>query len=83
MHALHVRSSARKTACTTASVHPRARKLKGSDGKYHLFASQFVQNCTLKGFNPASTVVRAVADKPEGPFVFAETVFGTFLPQLI
>lgn len=52
--------------------------LRGEDGKYHLFASQFVQNCTLKGFNPGSSVVRAVADAPAGPFAFAETVLGTF-----
>jgi hypothetical protein len=51
---------------------------KGEDGKYHLFVSQFVQNCTLKGFNPGSSVVRAVADAPAGPFAFAETVLGTF-----
>ena len=52
--------------------------LRGPDGKYHLFASQFVDNCTLAGWNPGSTVVRAVADVPEGPFAFAETVFPTF-----
>eukprot|EP00040_Diaphanoeca_grandis_P044810 m.13662 g.13662 ORF g.13662 m.13662 type:complete len:495 (+) comp9802_c0_seq1:147-1631(+) len=52
--------------------------LKGPDGKYHLFASQFVQNCTLGMWNPASTVIRAVADNPFGPFTFAETVLGTF-----
>eukprot|EP00935_MAST-01C_sp_MAST-1C-sp1_P000270 g270.t1 len=45
---------------------------------YHLFASQFVQNCTLKGWNRGSTVIRAVADNPMGPFKFAQTVFGTF-----
>ena len=41
--------------------------LKGPDGKYHLFAAQFVQNCTLAAWNPSSFVVRAVADTPEGP----------------
>ena len=38
--------------------------LKGADGKYHLFASLFVQNCTEHGWNPSSTIVRAVADDP-------------------
>jgi hypothetical protein len=52
--------------------------LKGPDGKYHLFASQFVHNCTLAGWNPGSTVVRAVAESPEGPYTYAETVFETF-----
>lgn len=55
-----------------------ALPVKGPDGKYHLFASQFVQNCTLSGWNPASTVVRAVGDDPLGPFTYAETVMGTF-----
>lgn len=49
-----------------------------TDGMYHLFASQFVQNCTLGGWNPGSTVVRAVSSDPFGPYVYAETVFGTF-----
>ncbi len=49
------------------------------DGLYHLFASQFVNNCTLAGFLPGSTVVRAVSkDGPMGPYTFQETVFGTF-----
>ncbi len=52
--------------------------LKGPDGKYHLFAAQFVNNCTLAGWNPASVVVRAVADAVEGPYAYAETVLGTF-----
>ena len=52
--------------------------LKGPDGKYHLFASQFVQNCTLSGWDRGSTVVRAVSDDPFGPYTYAETVFGTF-----
>lgn len=52
--------------------------LRGPEGKYHLFASQFVQNCTLSGWNPASTVIRAVGENPFGPFEYAETVFSTF-----
>eukprot|EP00041_Stephanoeca_diplocostata_P036964 m.1375837 g.1375837 ORF g.1375837 m.1375837 type:complete len:428 (-) comp24961_c0_seq1:425-1708(-) len=52
--------------------------LLGEDGKYHLFASQFVKNCTLAGWNPGSTVIRAIADNPMGPFSFEEVVFSTF-----
>ena len=52
--------------------------MKGEDGKYHLFASEFVQDCQLSGWNPGSTVIRAVADDPFGPYTFAETVFATF-----
>lgn len=52
--------------------------LKGPDGKWHLFASQFVNNCTLAGWNPGSTVIRAVSPHPEGPYEYAETVFPTF-----
>ena len=52
--------------------------LKGPDGKWHLFASQFVNNCTLAGWNPGSSVIRAVSEHPEGPFTYAETVFPTF-----
>jgi hypothetical protein len=51
--------------------------LKGPDGQYHLFASQFVDNCTLGGWNPGSTVVRATSGYPHGPFTYAETVFPT------
>ena len=52
--------------------------LRDDDGVYHLFASQFVKNCTLAGWNPGSTVIRATASRPEGPFAYAETVFSTF-----
>jgi hypothetical protein len=39
----------------------------------------------LKGWNPGSTVIRAVADDPMGPYAYAETVFGTFHhnPQVV
>mmetsp|Transcript_48915 Transcript_48915/g.140087 ORF Transcript_48915/g.140087 Transcript_48915/m.140087 type:complete len:521 (-) Transcript_48915:44-1606(-) len=52
--------------------------IKGPDGRYHLFVSQLVKNCMLTAWNPASEVVRAVADDPMGPYTYAETVFGTF-----
>lgn len=52
--------------------------LLDASGTWHLFASQFVQNCTLSGWNPGSTVIRATSKSPMGPFDYAETVFGTF-----
>ena len=42
------------------------------DGLYHLFAAQFVQNCTLGGWNPGSEVIRATASSPFGPFTYGE-----------
>ena len=47
-------------------------------GLLNLHLLQFVDNCTLAGWNPGSTVIRAVSDTPNGPFTYAETVFGTF-----
>lgn len=52
--------------------------VKGPDNKYHLFASQFINNCTLAGWDRGSMVVRAVSDDPFGPYTYAETVFPTF-----
>jgi hypothetical protein len=59
--------------------------IKGKDGNYHLFASQFVNNCTLHGWNPGSTIIRAVSSDPMGPYEYVETVFGTFHhnPQVV
>ena len=52
--------------------------MKDSEGTYHLFAAQFVQNCTLGGWNPGSSVVRATSKTAFGPYTYAETVLGTF-----
>jgi hypothetical protein len=65
-----------KTSCGPSSWG--GLPLKGPDGKYHLFASQFVNNCTLGGWDRGSTVVRAVASDPFGPYTYVETVLGTF-----
>jgi hypothetical protein len=49
--------------------------IKGDDGKYHMFASRWPKDITFHpGWMTNSEVVRAVADKPEGPYVFKEVV---------
>jgi hypothetical protein len=49
--------------------------IKGDDGKYHMFASRWPKDITFHpGWMTNSEVVRAVADKPEGPYVFQEVV---------
>lgn len=49
--------------------------IKGEDGRYHMFASRWTKTIS---FTPHwvtnSEVVRAVSDKPEGPYVFQEVV---------
>jgi predicted GH43/DUF377 family glycosyl hydrolase len=50
--------------------------IKGEDGKYHMFASRWPKGLP---FSPHwltnSEIVRAVSDKPAGPYKFAEVVF--------
>lgn len=50
--------------------------IKGDDNKYHMFSSRWPRDLA---FHPHwltnSEIVRAVADKPEGPYQFAEVVF--------
>ncbi len=49
--------------------------IKGDDGKYHMFASRWPKDITFHpGWMTNSEVVRAVADKPEGPYTFKEVV---------
>lgn len=49
--------------------------IKGEDGKYHMFASRWPKSLS---FSPHwltnSEVVRAVSDKPQGPYKFQEVV---------
>lgn len=53
-----------------------AAVIKGEDGKYHMFASRWPKDKPFfNGYIFYSEVVRAVADKPEGPFTFQEVVF--------
>ena len=53
-----------------------ASGIKGEDGKYHMFASRWPKDKPFfNGYIFYSEIVRAVADKPEGPFTFKEVVF--------
>ncbi|MCJ8012170.1 glycoside hydrolase family protein [Paenibacillus sp. KQZ6P-2] len=49
--------------------------IRGEDGRYHMFASRWSKKLP---FTPHwatnSEIVRAVADRPEGPYTFAEVV---------
>ncbi|MFK7692033.1 glycoside hydrolase family protein [Paenibacillus sp. HJGM_3] len=49
--------------------------VKGEDGRYHMFASRWPKSLPMHpGWIVASEVVRAVADRPEGPYAFQEVV---------
>jgi hypothetical protein len=49
--------------------------IKGDDGRYHMFASRWPDDISFHpGWMTSSEVVRAVADRPEGPYTFAEVV---------
>lgn len=49
--------------------------IKGDDGRYHMFASRWPKDITFHpGWMTSSEIVRAVADKPEGPYTFANVV---------
>jgi hypothetical protein len=46
------------------------------DGRYHMFASRWPRNLAFApNWMSNSEIVRAVADKPEGPYTFQEVVF--------
>ncbi|MFW6413912.1 MAG: glycoside hydrolase family protein [Verrucomicrobiota bacterium] len=47
----------------------------GEDGRYHMFAARWPKEYPFfKGYQTASEIVRASADKPEGPYNFEEIV---------
>src|SRR5262245_45244510 len=49
--------------------------IKGDDGRYHMFASRWPKDITFHpGWMTNSEIVRAVADRPEGPYVFQQVV---------
>lgn len=49
--------------------------VKGEDGNYHMFASRWRKGYKFHpGWGVDSEVVRAVSEKPEGPYRFAEVV---------
>ena len=50
---------------------------KGEDGKYHMFAARWPKWLPMHpGWLLKSEIVRAVADKVEGPYTYCETVLG-------
>ncbi len=52
-----------------------ASVIKGEDGRFHMFASRWPKKFPFfVGYIFNSEVVRAVSDKPEGPFEFQEVV---------
>jgi len=52
-----------------------ASVIQGEDGKYYAFASRWAKKYPFfNGYIFYSEVVRAVSDKPEGPFTFQEVV---------
>ena len=55
---------------------------RGEDGRYHLFASRWPRSYPwFGGYFSRSEVVRAVGDRPEGPFKVVETVLPSRHPS--
>lgn len=55
---------------------------KGEDGNYHMFASRWPKTLPMHpGWLLESEIVRAVSEKPEGPYTYVETVFPARGPQ--
>ena len=50
--------------------------IQGDDGRYHLFASRWTKDVTFLHWAVNSEIVRASADRPEGPYRFEEVVIG-------
>jgi len=48
--------------------------IKGPDGKYHMFASRWSKRYGFGNWVTNSEVVRAISDRPEGPYSFVEVV---------
>ena len=48
--------------------------IRGDDGRYHLFASRWPKTVSFNHWATNSEVVRASADRPEGPYRFEEVV---------
>jgi len=49
--------------------------IKGDDGRYHLFASRWPKSIPFHpGWMTSSEIVRAVADRPAGPYEFQQVV---------
>jgi len=55
--------------------------IRGDDGRYHLFASRWPKTVSMFHWATHSEVVRASADKPEGPYRFEEVVMAPRGPE--
>lgn len=53
-----------------------ASPILGEDNRYHLFCSRWPKSVTFFHWATHSEVVRASADRPEGPYTFEEVVLG-------
>lgn len=55
------------------------------NGKYHLFASQFVNYCYVTSYRNSSEIIRAESDSPFGPFIMKQVIFPVFAhnPQIV
>jgi len=52
--------------------------VKGHDGKYHMFVSQFANKCGCDVWYPNSQIVHTISDLPQGPYRYHSLVFPTF-----
>jgi hypothetical protein len=48
--------------------------IEGPDGKIHVFFSRWPKDKKMSGWTNSSEIAHAVADKPEGPYVYVSTV---------
>ena len=48
--------------------------IKGDDGKYHLFYARWKKSNSFEAWLTHSTVAHAIADQPEGPYHYVNTV---------
>ncbi len=48
--------------------------IKGKDGKYHLFYARWPRKYSFYAWLPLSEIAHAVSGRPEGPYVYKETV---------
>lgn len=52
--------------------------LKADNSSFHLFLSEFDDNCGLSSWMPKSTVVHATSRSPDGPYERQDVVIGEF-----
>jgi autotransporter-associated beta strand protein len=47
--------------------------IRDDDGRYHMFHSRWPRNASFSGWLVQSEIARAIADRPEGPYLFVES----------